>query len=159
MKPAILLLGLWLASTLSMAQNTQSNTQFGIRYMQPPGWTSTAKEDEILLGSDKLEGFILIRTAPYKSLKKMKVSMEAGVEKEPGTTLELDTELLPYGPDAVAGLYHGQIDGAPVKGFLIGKYDKESKKSVLIIVVAPEARFNQSHMDAVKTIGRTLSFL
>ncbi len=109
------------------------------------------------MGVENKEGFILIKVEAYKSLKKMKASMQNGIAQEDGTVLTLLNELQPYGENALAGMYEGTVDEKKVKGFLIGKFNKG--KSAIAIVVAPETRFNQSHIDALKMIGRSLVFL
>ncbi len=143
----------------SWAQETEQNKKLGIEFEYFSNWVLTEKPDGYLLGSEKIEGFIIIRVESYKSLKAMKSSMKEGIKKEDGTMLTLASELRPYGENALAGMYEGVVDEKKVRGFLIGKLEPKSKKSVFAIVVAPEERFNQSHMDAVKIIGRTLKFL
>ena len=159
MKPTTLILILLFVSTLSFAQKTERNTDLGIEFSHPTNWIPTLRQDGYLLGTDKLEGFILIRIESYKSLKKMKLSMEAGIKQEDGSTLNLLNELQPYGDNALAGMYEGTVDEQKVRGFLIGKFNPDNNKSAITIVVAPSTRFNQSHMDALKMVGRSLVFL
>lgn len=159
MKIIPLVLTLLLASNYVLAQETESSKELGIEFTYPSNWTLTVKLDGYLLGSEKLEGFILIRVESYKSLKKMKVSMQNGIKNNDGTLLTPTTDLQPYGENALASMYEGNVDEQKVRGFLIGKFDNATKKSAIIIVVAPETRFNQSHMDALKMIGRSLKFL
>lgn len=85
--------------------------------------------------------------------------MDNGIVQEDGSKLSLVNELQPMGEDGLAGMYEGSIDEKNVRGFMMGKLDKKSGKGVVIIVVAPQERFNQSHMDALKTIARTLTFI
>ena len=159
MKPTTLLLIFLLVANLSFAQKTESNADLGIEYSHPANWIPTAQADGYLLGSEKLEGFILIRIESYKSLKKMKASMENGIKQPDGNMLTLLNELQPYGENALAGMYEGTVDEQKVRGFLIGKFNPKNNKSAIAIVVAPSTRFNQSHMDALKMIGRSLIFL
>ena len=106
-----------------------------------------------------MEGFILIRVEPYKTLKKMKEAMQNGILQEDGSKLTLLNELQTMGDDGLAGMYEGSVDGTKVRGFMMSKLDKKSGKGAVVIVVAPQDRFNQSHMDALKTIARTLVFI
>lgn len=146
-------------SNLVLAQEKEANTSLGIEFSYPSNWTPTANENGYLIGSEKLEGFILIRVESYKSIKKMKASMQNGITQEDGTMLTLLNELKPYGENAFAGMYEGTVDKQLVRGFMIGKFNKGNNKSAITIVVAPATRFNQSHMDALKMIGRSLIFL
>lgn len=143
----------------SFGQEKETNTSLGIEFSYPSNWTPTANENGYLIGSEKLEGFILVRVESYKSIKKMKASMQNGITQENGTMLTLINELKPYGENAFAGMYEGTVDEQLVRGFMIGKFNKANNKSAITIVVAPATRFNQSHMDALKMIGRSLTFL
>ncbi len=158
MKPALILLGALLISGTVKAQTEETNTELGITYTLPEGWTATQKDKEILIGSEKIDGFIVIRSATYKTLKKMKAAMEAGIAHSSGTLLTPTTELQSYGPNGYAGLYRGSIAEEPILGFLVGRFNTNAKRGILIIGAAPDKKFNQSHMDAVKLIGRTLTF-
>lgn len=157
MKITSIILTLLLVSNFSWAQEIESNADLGIEFTYPSNWNLTQKEDGYLMGVENKEGFILIKVEAYKSLKKMKASMQNGIAQEDGTVLTLLNELQPYGENALAGMYEGTVDEKKVKGFLIGKFNKG--KSAIAIVVAPETRFNQSHIDALKMIGRSLVFL
>lgn len=159
MRTIYLAISFLLIANFSNAQKTETSAELGIEFDHPTNWAPTAKEDGYVLGSEKLEGFIIIRVGSYKSLKKMKASMETGIEQEDGTLLSLLNELRPYGENALAGMYEGTVDEQKVRGFLIGKYNPKTNKSAFAIVVAPSDRFNQSHMDGLKMIGRTLKFL
>ncbi|MCB0505381.1 MAG: hypothetical protein KDC58_07735 [Cyclobacteriaceae bacterium] len=140
-------------------EKKETSQDLGIEFVYPVSWKPTPKKDGYILGSEKLEGFILIRVESYKSIKKMKEVMDNGIVQEDGSKLSLVNELQPMGEDGLAGMYEGSIDEKNVRGFMMGKLDKKSGKGVVIIVVAPQERFNQSHMDALKTIARTLTFI
>ena len=159
MKSISIVLTFLLVSTISWAQEIESNTDLGIEFKYPSNWNLTPKEDGYLMGVEKREGFILIKIESYKSLKKMKASMQNGITQEDGSVLTLLNELQPYGENALAGMYEGTVDEKKVRGFLIGKFNSKTNKSAITIVVAPADRFNQSHMDALKMIGRSLKFL
>lgn len=159
MKPFSLILIILLVTNISVAQEKESNAKFGIEFNYPSNWNPTTQKDGYLIGSEKLEGFILVRVGSFKSLKKMKASMQNGITQEDGSILTLLNELQPYGENALAGMYEGIVDEQKVRGFLIGKFNTKNNKSAFAIVVAPSNRFNQSHMDALKMIGRSLSFL
>jgi hypothetical protein len=159
MKTTTLLLIFLVAAHISWAQETETNTDLGIEFTYPSNWKPTAQADGYLIGSEKLEGFILVRVGSFKSLKKMKASMKNGITQEDGSVLTLLNELQPYGENALAGMYEGMVDEQKVRGFLIGKFNSNNNKSAITIVVAPATRFNQSHMDALKMIGRSLKFL
>jgi len=157
MKIASIIFTFLLISNFSWAQEIETNTDLGIEFSYPSNWNLTPKEDGYLMGVENREGFILIKVEAYKSLKKMKASMQNGITQEDGSVLTLLNELQPYGENALAGMYEGTVDEKKVRGFLIGKFNKG--KSAITIVVAPATRFNQSHMDALKMIGRSLKFL
>lgn len=159
MKPFSLILILLFVANLSVAQKTENNADLGIEFNYPSNWSPTVQKDGYLIGSEKLEGFILVRVGSFKSLKKMKASMQNGITQENGSVLTLLNELQPYGENALAGMYEGTVDEQKVRGFLIGKFNTKNNKSAFAIVVAPENRFNQSHMDALKMIGRSMTFL
>lgn len=159
MKIISIVLSFLFVTHFSLAQETETNAQLGIEFTYPSNWTLSEKEDGYLMGVENREGFILIKIESYKSLKKMKASMQNGITQEDGSILTLLNELQPYGENALAGMYEGSVDDQKVRGFLIGKFDNKNNKSAITIVVAPETRFNQSHMDALKMIGRSLKFL
>jgi len=146
---------------VSWAQDThtETNSSLGIEFAHPTNWTLTPKEDGYLLGSTRLEGFILVRVQSYKTLKKMKAAMQNGITQEDGSQLTLLNELQPFGENGLAGMYEGMVDEQKVRGFMMCKLDAKKGIGAFIIVVAPETRFNQSHMDALKIIARTLNFI
>jgi len=139
--------------------HTETNTNLGIEFSHPTTWTLTPKVDGYLLGSTRLEGFILIRVQSYKTLKKMKAAMQNGIAQEDGNLLTLLNELQPFGENGLAGMYEGMVDEQKVRGFMMAKLDTKNGKGAITIVLAPETRFNQSHMDALKIIARSLKFL
>ncbi len=159
MKITSIIFAILLISNFSWSQEIETNTELGIEFTYPSNWNLSPKEDGYLLGVENREGFILIKVESYKSLKKMKASMQNGITQEDGSILSLLNELQPYGENALAGMYEGTVDENKVRGFLIGKFNNKNNKSAITIVVAPETRFNQSHMDALKMIGRSLVFL
>lgn len=140
-------------------EKQESNESLGIEFTYPINWKPTLKKDGYILGADKLEGFILIRVSSYKSIKKMKEAMENGIVQEDGSRLTLLNDIQPMGENGLAGMYEGTVDDQKVRGFMMSKLDKKSGNGAVVIVVAPETRFNQSHMDALKTIARTLTFI
>ena len=159
MKSISIILVILLVSTISWAQESETNADLGIQFSYPSNWNLTPKEGGYLLSVEKREGFVLIKIEAYKSLKKMKDSMQNGITQEDGAVLTLLNELQPYGENGLAGMYEGTIDEKKMKGFLIGKFHEKTNKSAITIVIAPADRFNQSHIDALKMIGRSLKFL
>lgn len=156
----ILLVILFISPSFSQEfEKKETNDSLGIEFTYPVNWNPTPKKDGYILGAEKLEGFILIRVESYKSLKKMKEAMKNGILQEDGSKLNLLNDLQPMGEDGLAGMYEGTVDEQKVRGFMMGKLDKKSGNGAIVIVVAPETRFNQSHMDALKTIARTLTFI
>lgn len=140
-------------------EKKETNEDLGIEFTYPVNWKPSAQDGGYIFGSEKLEGFILIRVESYKSIKKMKEAMKNGIAQNDGSKLTLINELQPMGELGLAGMYEGTVDEEKVRGFMMSKLNKKSGKGAMVIVVAPEERFNQSHMDALKTIARTLTFI
>lgn len=157
---AFLLVALFIPSTYAQEfEKKETNEKLGVEFTYPINWKPTAQEGGYIFGSEKLEGFILIRVESYKTMKKMKEAMKNGIAQDDGSKLTLLNELQPMGESGLAGMYEGMVDEQKVRGFMMSKLDKKSGKGAVVIVVAPEERFNQSHMDALKTIARTLIFI
>lgn len=155
----LLVISLSYSSYAQEFEKKETNETLGVEFTYPINWKPTTQEGGYILGSEGLEGFILIRVESYKSMKKMKEAMKNGIEQDDGSKLTLINDLQAMGDSGLAGMYQGIVDEQKVRGFMMSKLDKKSGKGAVVIVVAPEERFNQSHMDALKTIARTLTFI
>jgi hypothetical protein len=130
-----------------------------IQFIVPSGWSVTEKDVGYILGLYDTDGFILIKVEKFKSLKDLKSAMNNGIAQEDGSVLTVTTELNNLGKQGVAGMYEGTVDGKEVKGFLMALMPPSGKKAAISIVVAPKDHFNQSHMDELKSIVKSIVFL
>jgi len=157
---AIFLAGLTITST--QAQNNESvikDNDQKIQFTVPDGWQSTKKGDGYLMGSENTHGFMLIKVQNFKSIKKLRSAMEAGIEQEDGSILALDGELSNLGKQGVSGMYKGTIDGTEMQGFLMALMPPSKGRAAICITVAPVELFNQSNMDQLKILLRSVIFL
>lgn len=157
---AILLIGFSFTSTLAQDDTSLiKDDEMKIQFTVPEGWKSTKKEDGYLMGSENTNGFMLLKVQDFKSLKKLRLAMEAGIEQEDGSKLMVDGELTNLGNQGVSGMYRGTIDGKEMQGFLMALMPPSKGRAAICITVAPVDVFNQSNMDQLKILLRGVIFL
>lgn len=130
-----------------------------IQFTPPDGWQATKKDIGYVMGSDHTEGFMLIKVQDFKSLKKLKAAMEAGVKQEDGLILKPASDLTMLGDQGVSGIYIGTIDDVEMTGFLMALLPPSKRMAVICISVAPSSNFNQSNVDQLKMLLRSVIFL
>lgn len=157
---AFLLIGFSLTSTL--AQDDASlikDDEMKIQFTIPDGWKSTKKDDGYLMGSENTNGFMMLKVQEFKSLKKLRLAMESGIEQDDGSKLMVDGKLSDLGKQGVSGMYRGTIDGKEMQGFLMALMPPSKGRAAICITVAPIELFNQSNMDQLKILLRSVIFL
>jgi hypothetical protein len=163
MKPtliAVLLIGCSLTSTLAQDETSViKDDEMKIQFTVPDGWKSTKKENGYLMGSENTNGFMLLKVQDFKSLKKLRLAMEAGIEQDDGSKLMVDGELSNLGNQGVSGMYRGTIDGKEMQGFLMALMPPSKGRAAICIAVAPIDLFNQGNMDQLKILLRSVLFL
>ncbi len=162
MKFAILTLfclSLVLSSLAQDENNVIKDEEMKIQFTVPEGWKVTKKDDGYLMGSSTTQGFMLLNVQKFTSLKKLKSAMEKGIEQEDGSRLMPATELTKLGSQGVSGLYQGKLDGVEMQGFLMALMPPSKGRAAVCISVAPKSVFNQSNMDQLKLLMRSLIFL
>jgi hypothetical protein len=151
-----------LAPNITSAQtekNVIKDDDMKIQFTVPEGWQATKKGDRYLMGSSNTTGFMLIEVQKYKSLKKLKSAMKGGIELEDGSKLMPAKDLANLGKLGVSGLYVGTVDGTEMQGFMMALMAPSNDKAAICISVAPAVMFNQSNMDQLKLLLRSVSFL
>ena len=157
---AILLIGFSLTSTLAQEDaSIIKDDEMMIQFTIPDGWKSTKKDDGYLMGSENTNGFMMLKVQDFKSLKKLRLAMEAGIEQEDGSKLMVDGKLSNLGDQGVSGMYRGTIDGKEMQGFLMALMPPSKGRAAICITVAPIELFNQSNMDQLKILLRSVIFL
>ena len=71
----------------------------------------------------------------------------------------VDGELSNLGNQGVSGMYRGTIDGKEMLGFLMALMPPSKGRAAICITVAPVDVFNQSNMDHLKILLRSVIFL
>ena len=142
----------------TQTSNRIENSDLGISFVVPEGWTATKKIDSYILGSSKASGFILLKTENLHSIREVKAAMEGGIELEDGSKLMPVEKLNLLGKQGVAGLYKGIIDEVEMTGYLMALMSTTKQKTVLCISVSPTPNFNQSNLDYVKILIRSVIF-
>ena len=85
--------------------------------------------------------------------------MEAGIEQNDGTKLMLNGSLRLLGNQGVSGMYMGKIDEEEVTGFMMALFPPYETRAAICISVAPSKLFNQTNMDQLKLLLRSVIFL
>jgi hypothetical protein len=146
-------------TTLAQSENKViKDDDMKIQFTVPEGWQATKKGNSYLMGSSNTKGFMLIEVQEFKSLKKLKSSMEGGIELEDGSKLMPAKELANLGKLGVSGLYAGTVDGTEMQGFMMALMAPTNDKATICISVAPAIMFNQSNMDQLKLLLRSVTF-
>jgi len=130
-----------------------------LQFSAPEGWKTTKKADGYLMGSPNTNGFMLLKVQSIPTISSLKSAMEQGLQLEDGTKLEPVGELNMLGSLGVSGMYIGTIDGTEMKGFLMALMPPSKGRAVICISVAPIYLFNQTNMDELKTLLRSVIFL
>ena len=135
------------------------DNEMKIQFIVPEGWQVTKKESSYLMGSDKVQGVMLLKMESFKSLKKLKSAMEAGIEQEDGSLLLPIGALGKLGDQGITGMYGGTIDGTEMTGFLMALMPPSKGRAAICFMVAPKNIFNQSNIDHLKILLRSVIFL
>ena len=163
MKPFTLLIFFFLVGiSLSLAQEENKvivDNEMKIQFSVPDDWKATKKGDRYLMGSPDTNGFMLIQVQNYSSLKKLKAAMEAGILLEDGSKMKPSSELTMLGKQGVSGMFIGVVDGTKMNGFLMALLAPSTNRAAICISVAPSNLFNQTNMDELKTLLRSVIFL
>jgi hypothetical protein len=149
--------------TTSFAQDgpqTVRDEDLKVQFIVPSGWSVTKKDiGYVMVPYETPDGFILVEVDSFVSVKELKVAMTNGITQEDGEVLTPIAELADLGSQGVAGLYEGMVDEKEVKGFLMALMPPSGGKAAIAIVVAPAEYFNQSHIDELKLLFRSIIFL
>ena len=158
MKRLIILL--FTASLLSAEAFAQqvTDSELGIEFTPPEGWQATKKEIGYVMGSSDTQGFMLLKTAEFKNVKGLKSAMEGGIEQADGSILKPSGELGMLGKLGVSGMYQGAIEEVEMTGFMMALMPDGKGKAAIVIAVAPTKVFNQSNMDQLKLLLRSVMF-
>ncbi len=146
----------------SMAQTVQESIideELKIQFSPPKGWKTSKKDNGYLMGSPNTSGFMLIKEQDFSNIIKLKSAMESGIELADGSVMKPIGELNLLGDVGVSGMYLGIIDGTQMKGFLMALMPPSKGRAVICLSVAPEYLFNQTNMDELKTLLRSVIFL
>lgn len=161
MKRQIILLTLSIVFTLpTFGQDDKRITEdgLGFSFIVPDGWEVNRKDIGFVMGSAQTEGFMLIYRGDFKKLADLKKAMNNGIEQEDGSKLMPAYDLTDLGDQGVAGMFTGTIDGTEVKGFLMALLPPSKKKAAVCLSVAPASTFNQSNMDQLKILLKSVIF-
>jgi hypothetical protein len=163
MRPIVIpLLYLLVFASATLAQDGAqviTDDEMQIKFTVPDGWIATKKGDNYLMGSSNTKGFMLIEVQAFKSLKKLKAAMKSGIELEDGSRLTPAKDLTNLGKRGVSGLYTGTVDGTEMQGFMMALMAPTDDRAAICITVAPVNVFNQSNMDQLKLLLRSVTFL
>jgi hypothetical protein len=102
---------------------------------------------------------MFINVQKFATIISLKAAMEAGLQLEDGSILVPAGNLTLLGNIGVSGMYIGQIDGTEMKGFLMALMPPSKGRAAICISVAPEYLFNQTNMDELKSLLRSIIFL
>ena len=152
----ILVLGIILSTNL-LAQKI-ADDDMGIEFTPPEGWQATKKEVGYLMGSAHTQGFMLLRSDEFKSIKALKSAMKKGIQQEDGSLLKPTKDLAILGDKGVSGMYSGTIDGTEMTGFMMALMPEGKGLAAICISVAPTNNFNQSNIDQIKLLMRNIKF-
>ena len=159
-KKNTLLICFLLLLNVAMAQDiTRTNIpEMGISFAVPDGWSATKKDDAYILSSPGFNGFIMLKTVLLHSINELQTAMENGIELQDSTKLVPVEDLKLLGQQGVSGIYQGMIDEQEMTGYLIALMETTKQKTVLCISVSPSDKFNQSNLDYVKILVRSVIF-
>ena len=135
------------------------NNDLLLQFTAPAGWHISQREDGYLLSSPKTSGFMLISIQNFRTIKSLKTAMENGIEQANGSKMMPLEDLSMLGNQGVAGLYGGKIDDTEMTGYLMALMPPSKTRAVICISVAPQELFNQSNLDQLKILLRSVIFL
>jgi hypothetical protein len=155
----LLFSGLAVSSLFAQSDNEViKDDDMKVQFTVPTGWQATKKADSYVMGSADTQGFMLLKVQNFKTLKKLHSAMASGIEQEDGSVLMPVGELTMLGKQGVSGMYTGTIDGTEMQGFLMALMPPSKGKAAICISVAPKTLFNQSNMDQLKILMRSVIF-
>lgn len=150
------------ASSVLYAQSgpqTVRNEDLKVQFIVPADWSVSTREGGYLLAPADTEGFMIIKMQETKSQKELHEAMSNGVEQQDGSKMMPIAELADLGNLGVSGLYEGKLDEQDMRGFLMALMPPSGGRAIIAIIVAPSQNFNQSHMDLLKKVVRSVVFL
>ena len=147
------------SSTLLLAQTDSINdADMKIQFQPPESWQATKKDDGYVLGSDKFQGFMKISVQPFATIKELRSAMMHGIAQPGGALLTPVDSLQNLGEVGVAGLYEGTIDGQEMRCYMMALMPPSKGRAAICISVAPKEVFNQSNIDQLKLLMRSVVF-
>lgn len=148
-----------LNTTAQTSDSIIVNDDLLLQFTAPAGWHISQREDGYLLTSPKASGFMLITIQNFRTIKSLKTAMENGIEQVDGSKMMPLEDLSMLGNQGVSGLYGGKIDDIEMTGFLMALLPPSRTRAVICISVAPQRLFNQSNLDQLKILLRSVIFL
>ena len=145
------------AASAQEAERTQ-DSELGISFSVPDGWSATKKGDAYILSSAGFNGFVMLKTELLHSINEVQSAMENGIELQDSTKMMPVEDLKLLGQQGVSGMYRGKIDEQDMTGYLIALMETNKQKTVLCISISPSDKFNQSNLDYVKILVRSVIF-
>jgi len=155
----LLIFAFIISETTAQNDSTVIDNELKLQFTAPEGWQITKKGDGYLLVSPKASGFMLIEVQKFTTIKSLKTAMENGIEQEDGSKMMPLEDLAMLGDRGVSGLYGGKIDDEEMTGFLMALLPPSRTRTVVCISVAPQRLFNQSNLDQLKILLRSIIFL
>ena len=129
----------------------------GIAFDIPNGWMGQEREGMLILGSQSLEGFILITSHSY-SLEELKKEAQRGINEGNGSQLQLSQPITPLATNAIAGNFDGMMEWQSAKAYVIGVENPYQGPGVSITAIALSPVFSTEHQNVCNQIYKSLEF-
>jgi hypothetical protein len=130
----------------------------GIRFTPPPGWIARemGQPNLFLLGSNTLQGGIILATSPMASMEELRNELNKGLQDDGGTSLSLSGALSGFGSDGLVGEYQGLVQNQPGRGLAIGR--ASGQVGVVVVVASLSQNFSDQHREAARILASSIGF-
>ncbi len=129
--------------------------KLGISFVIPEGWVGRESEDMLIMGSDKMSGFLVMQ-AHNLSLDQLKKEAYIGIDDGSGTRLKLEGDY-DSGPDYIGGVFGGMVEWEAAKGYLIGVTNSIGLGVMIMGVTSPD-KFDDTYKELCFQIYNSLKF-
>jgi hypothetical protein len=143
-----------------MNGKTISDSQAGVTFTVPSGWTATQNEDGYLLVSKVHKGLIVVTSNPYHSLQELQAGGAEGIVNEKtGVQLMPSSQNEQIGPNGLGAVFSGQVGDQAARAYVAGLVSPHpGAVGVTIIALTSEEAYDNQYPAWAKSIAGSVRF-
>ena len=139
-------------------RRTVTDSQAGVTFTIPSGWTAKKNMQGYILVSTKYNGLIAITGNPYHSLQELQQGAGEGiVDKDNGIQLMPMSRYERIGSNGMGGEFSGQVNGQAARAYVAGLVSPQpGAMGLTIIALTSSAAYNSRYSQWAKSIAASV---